>query len=246
MSEILDNRVALVTGAGGAIGAATARRLGVEGYTVVCVDRDADSALMVAAGIPGAMHFAVDVTEATALFDLRQTLSDVCGDPCLVVNAAGVFFEHDLLTATQETFDQIMNVNLKGTFLTCQTFIPGFIEAGGGTLVNIASTAGLEAGPQRSIYAASKAAVILMTRCIAVDYGKLGIRANCVCPGLIDTPMAGWLKSDPVAYEEWRGKLPAQRIGRVEDVAGAVAFLASDDANYIYGSSLVVDGGVLA
>jgi NAD(P)-dependent dehydrogenase (short-subunit alcohol dehydrogenase family) len=241
-----EQKIAVVTGAGGAIGGAIARRLGNEGYTVACVDRDAESVERTSAGLPGGVHFVLDVSQETAVAGLRDTVLDSLGAPRLLVNAAGIFFLHDLLSVTGETFDQIIGVNLRGTFLTCKAFIPGFITAGGGAIVNVASTAGLHAGPNRPIYAASKAGVILLTRSIAVDYGPSGVRANCVCPGLIDTPMADWLRSDAEAFEKWEKHLPAQRIGTVEDIAGTVAFLASADATYMHGVAVVVDGGGLA
>ena len=178
--------------------------------------------------------------------EIVDAVRGAVGEPRLLVNAAGIFFLHDLVSVTEETFDQIIGVNLKGTFLMCKAFIPGFVFAGGGAIVNIASTAGLHAGLRRPIYAASKAAVIMLTRSITVDYGGEGIRANCVCPGLIDTPMADWLRSDPVALREWEKNLPAQRIGTVADIASAVAFLASEEASYAHGTTLVVDGGGLA
>jgi NAD(P)-dependent dehydrogenase (short-subunit alcohol dehydrogenase family) len=171
---------------------------------------------------------------------------DALGPPSLLVNAAGIFYLHDLVDLGASEFDDIIGVNLRGTFLTCKEFIPSFLQRGGGTIVNVSSTAGLGAGPRRPIYAASKAGVLLLTRSIAVDYGPQGVRANAICPGLIDTPMAEWLRSDPPAFEQWERGLPAQRVGTVEDIAAAVAFLASPESAYMHGSELVVDGGGLA
>lgn len=238
--------VAVVTGAGGAIGKAIARVLAERGFAVACVDRNADAVDEVARTTPGASAFVCDVSSEPSVHKLAMKVGRSLGDPCLLVNAAGIFYLHDLLELSGEGFDEMIGVNLRGPFLTCKAFIPRFLDQGGGTIVNIASTAGLGAGKQRPIYAASKAGLLLLTRSIAVDYGPRGVRANCVCPGLIETPMADWLRSDGPAFAEWQKELPAQRIGTVDDVASAVAFLASNESQYIHGSELVVDGGGLA
>ena len=238
--------VALVTGAGGAIGSAIAQRLSKEGYSVACTDLDGKSAERTFLSIEGGAHFACDVTIEAEVLKLRDAVLEKLGTPTLLVNVAGLFFVHDLLTTSEETFDQIIDVNLKGTFLTCKTFIPDFVAAGGGTIVNIASTAGLHGGSRRPIYSVAKAGVIMLTKSITVDFGAQGVRANVICPGLIDTPMANWITKDTEALAKWEKGMPAQRIGTVEDIAKMVSFLASEDSNYMYGSTVVVDGGGLA
>jgi meso-butanediol dehydrogenase / (S,S)-butanediol dehydrogenase / diacetyl reductase len=130
-----------------------------------------------------------------------------------------------------------------GTFLTCRAFLPAMIDAGQGCIVNIASVAGLRAGHRRAVYNASKAAVVLFTRCLALDHGPQGVRVNCICPGLIDTPMADWITSRPQALHDWEQSIPARRIGTPADIAAAVSWLASDAAGYLHGSVLTVDGG---
>jgi 3-oxoacyl-[acyl-carrier protein] reductase len=129
------------------------------------------------------------------------------------VNSAGVFFEHNLLTLEEDDFDLIMDVNIKGMFFMCKAFIPAMVEAGKGNVINIASTAGLRGGRNRPIYSASKGAVVLFTRSIAIDFGAKGVRVNCVAPGLIDTPMAPWISNDQEALAKWEKTMPAQRIG---------------------------------
>jgi glucose 1-dehydrogenase len=235
--------VAIVTGAGGAIGRAIVRTLATQGFAVACVDRDADAAGAVARVTPRATAFTCDVSSESSVEELANAVQRTMGDASLLVNAAGVFYLHDLVELSGEGFDEIIGVNLRGTFLTCKAFIPQFVEQGGGTIVNIASTAGLRGGNRRAIYSASKAGVLMLTRSIAIDYGPRGVRANCVCPGLIDTPMADWLHSDAPAFANWVNRLPAQRIGTVDDVASAVGFLASNDSQYMHGSELIVDGG---
>ncbi len=238
-----NQKVAIVTGAGGAIGAGIAQKLSDDGFKVVCVDLNYDSVSKIAAGIKDAVAYKVDVSKEIEIIDLRKKLINSIGAPSLLVNAAGIFFLHDIDTLSEESFDQIIDVNLKGTFFMCKTFIPDFLVAGNGNIINISSTAGLHSGTNRAVYCASKAGVIMFTRSLAADYGSRGIRANCVCPGLIDTPMADWLKKDMPAFRAWEQSIPAQRVGSVLDIAKAVSFLASDSASYIYGESLVVDGG---
>ena len=241
-----DKLVAIVTGAGGGIGAGIARKLSDDGYIVACVDVNYEAASAVAAEIPGALAFKVDVSKESDVINFRQELLHSVGAPTLLVNAAGVFFEHSVVTLSEESYDLIMDVNLKGIFFTCKTFIPDFLDAGKGNIINISSTAGLHSGTNRAVYCASKAGVIMFTRSLAADYGSKGIRANIVCPGLIDTPMANWIKEDMSALKAWEKRLPAQRIGTVEDIANAVSFLASDASSYIHGESMLVDGGGLA
>lgn len=239
-------KVAVVTGAGSGIGSGIAKRLAAEGYTVVCVDRNLEAVSKVAESIPGSVALRVDVSQESEIITLRSEVLKNVGVPSLLVNAAGIFFEHDLVTLEEAAFDQIMDVNLKGTWLMCKRFIPDFLIAGKGNIVNISSTAGLHSGTNRAIYCASKAGVIMFTRSLAADYGAKGIRANIICPGLIDTPMANWIKEDMPALRAWEKRIPAQRIGTVEDIAAAVAFLASDDSSYMHGETMVVDGGGLA
>ena len=229
----MPGRVAVVTGAAGAIGGAVAATLREDGFTVVCVDA--------AAGADAVC----DVRSEREVTALRDRLADDPGPPWLLVNVAGVFFEHRIPELAEDDWDLLLDTNLKGTFLTCKAFLPAMIAAGSGCIVNIASTAGLSGGHTRAAYCAAKAGVVMLTRSLAIDHGPDGVRVNCVAPGLIDTPMADWIRTDPERLAEWEGTVPARRIGRPADVADAVAFLASDRAGYLQGSVLRVDGGVL-
>ncbi|MDP9260226.1 MAG: SDR family oxidoreductase, partial [Actinomycetota bacterium] len=199
-----------------------------------------------ASGIEGAAGFGCDLRSEHAVAELRDVVTAELGAPWLLVNAAGLFFEHEITELSIEQWDQVMDVNVRGTFLTCRALLPAMQEAGSGCVVNIASTAGLSGGHTRAAYNASKGAVVLFTRSLAIDWGPRGVRINCVCPGLIDTPMADWIRLDAVRLAAFERSLPAQRIGTPEDVAEAVSFLASDGASYMHGSTLVVDGGVTA
>ena len=239
-------RVALVTGAAGGIGSAIAARLAREGFLVACSDLAAADAERAASEIPGARGFGCDLRSEAAVDGLRDAVTAELGAPWLLVNAAGVFFEHEVTELSLQRWDLVMDVNARGTFLTCRALLPAMQEAGSGCIVNIASTAGLSGGHTRAAYNASKGAVVMFTRSLAIDWGPRGVRVNCVAPGLIDTPMADWIRLDAVRLAAFERSIPAGRIGTPEDVADAVAYLASDGASYLHGSTLVVDGGVTA
>jgi len=234
MSSPPNSRVAVVTGAAGAIGAAIAARLAGDGFAVAGAD------------VADGADPRCDVRSEADVKRLRDEVTARLGAPSLLVNVAGVFFEHRITELAADDWDLILDTNLKGTFLTCKTFLPAMIEAGSGCIVNIASTAGIRGGHTRAAYCAAKAGVVNLTRSLALDHGGDGVRVCCVCPGLIDTPMADWITSRPDALREFEADVPARRIGTVDDIAGAVSFLASADASYTHGCVLVVDGGVTA
>ncbi|MDX6560385.1 MAG: hypothetical protein QOD65_199 [Gaiellales bacterium] len=242
----MSDRVALVTGAAGGIGSAIASRLAREGFRVACSDLAAADAERAASAIDGARGFGCDLRSEAAVDGLRDAVTTELGAPWLLVNAAGVFFEHEVTELSLQQWDLVMDVNARGTFLTCRALLPAMQEAGSGCIVNIASTAGLSGGHTRAAYNASKGAVVMFTRSLAIDCGPRGVRVNCVAPGLIDTPMADWIRLDALRLAAFERSVPAGRIGTPEDVADAVAFLASDGASYMHGSTLVVDGGVTA
>jgi len=239
-------RVALVTGAGGGIGAAIVRRLSADGFSVAAVDLDLPAAQQATRDLPNAGAWEADVSSAASVTHLGQAVVRSLGEPWLLVNAAGVFFTHHVPDLSEDAWDQIIDVNLKGPFLTSRAFLPPMIAAKSGCIVNVASTAGLGGGHDRAAYCASKAGLVMLTRSLALDHGRDGVRVNCVCPGLIDTAMADWITSRPEALESWRQQVPAQRIGRPEDIANMVSFLASPAADYVHGAVMLVDGGVSA
>jgi NAD(P)-dependent dehydrogenase (short-subunit alcohol dehydrogenase family) len=241
-----EQRVALVTGAAGGIGGAIAARLGRAGFRVACADLGAEAAERAAAEIDGARGFACDLRSEADVAELGAAVTRELGAPWLLVNAAGVFFEHEITELSLEHWDLVMNVNARGTVLPCRALLGAMAEAGSGCIVNIASTAGLSGGHTRAAYNASKGAVVMFTRSLAIDWGPRGVRVNCVCPGLIDTPMADWIRHDDIRLAAFERSVPAGRIGTPDDVADAVAYLASDGASYVHGSTLVVDGGVTA
>ncbi len=252
-------RVAVVTGAGGGIGSAICRRLAADGFAVACLDlREADLAGLTAelaapAGQadPGgrpvrSRGYAADVRDAASVHLAAARIRQDLGEPWLLVNAAGVFSIGLLPDTDEREWDRIVDTNLKGPFLTCREFLPAMIEAHDGCIVNIASTAGVRGGRRRAAYCASKGGLVLLTRSLAIDHGPDGVRVNCLCPGLIDTEMADWIRHDAAAMAQFSGSTPAGRIGSPAEIAAAVAFLASADASYLHGAVVTADGGVTA
>jgi NAD(P)-dependent dehydrogenase (short-subunit alcohol dehydrogenase family) len=239
-------RVAVVTGAAGGIGSAICGTLAADGFAVACLDvREADVA-RVAAGFPGAIGIAADVRDPSSVRVAGNRVRAELGLPWLLVNAAGVFSIQRITELDEDEWDRLIDTNLKGPFLTCREFLPDMIGARDGCIVNVASTAGVRGGRQRAAYCASKGGLIQLSRSLAVDHGPDGIRVNCVCPGLIDTTMADWIRQDEEALTRWAGTVPARRIGTAGDVADVVAFLASGAGSYMYGAVMMVDGGVTA
>lgn len=231
---------AVVTGAAGGIGAAIGRRLAADGFAVACVDLKEPE---VAAPLRG---YAADVRDAASVRAAAERIRSELGEPWLLVNAAGVFSIQLLPDLDEREWDRILDTNLKGPFLTCREFLPAMIAARSGCVVNIASTAGVRGGRRRAAYCASKGGLVLLTRSLAIDHGPDGVRVNCVCPGLIDTEMADWIRHDAAAMASFAAGAPAGRIGSPDEIAATVAYLASDDASYVQGSVVMVDGGVTA
>ncbi len=235
-------RTAVVTGAAGGIGRAICRRLAADGFAVAGLDlREPDLS-----EVPGGRAYSVDIRDAGSVRQAADRIRTDLGAPWLLVNAAGVFSIQYVTDLREEEWDRILDTNLKGPFLTCREFLPAMIEARDGCIVNIASTAGVRGGRKRAAYCASKGGLVLLTRSLAVDHGRDGIRVNFVCPGLIDTEMADWIRHDAAAMADFSASTPAGRIGQPADIADAVSFLASDRAGYLQGSVIMVDGGVTA
>jgi 3-oxoacyl-[acyl-carrier protein] reductase len=241
------DRVALVTGAGSGIGRATTELLAERGARVVAADRDRAAAAETAARArrPGAevepvacdVTRAADVEAAVALARRRWGRLDV------LVNAAGILRVAPLETETEAEWERVLAVNLTGAFLQTRAALAAMREqGGGGAIVHIASRAALRAKEGHGAYAASKAGVLQLTRMAAVEGAPHGIRVNCVCPGFIDTPMTRGGYADD-AFSGWSLACPLGRPGRPDEVARAMLFLASDEASFITGVALPVDGG---
>jgi NAD(P)-dependent dehydrogenase (short-subunit alcohol dehydrogenase family) len=239
-------RIAVVTGAAGGIGKAVCQRLAADGYAVACLDVDDAAVKSLAADLPAAVGVAVDVRDAASVRAAATRILAELGAPWLLVNAAGVFSIQLITELAEAEWDRILDTNLKGPYLICREFLPAMIDAHAGCVVNIASTAGVRGGRQRAAYCAAKGGLVQLTRSLAVDHGPDGIRVNCVCPGLIDTAMADWIRHDEEALTQWAGTVPARRIGTAAEIADTVWFLASPGGSYIHGAVLMVDGGATA
>lgn len=234
-------KTAIVTGAAGDLGAAIARRAASEGYAVALLDRDCDKASAIAATIDGSRAFGVDVTDEASV---RAALDEV-GVPDLLVNNAGIVRFGPMLEQSIADFRAVLEVDLMGTYLPSWLAGRGMVNRGSGVIVNITSINSATPGPNAGAYPAAKAAVAKLTEHMALEWGPSGVRVNCVSPGFIDGGMSAAVFADPGVRALRSGGVPLRRLGSPEDIAAAVLFLASDDAGYISGHELVVDGGVV-
>jgi len=250
MSARLANQVALITGAGGGIGRAAALRFAAEGARVVAVDFAEDAGRETvdrvrAAG--GTAEFTrADVARATDVAAMVDFAEQRFGALHVLFNNAGIFPDEDgsVLQTDEATFDRVIAVNLKGVFFGCKYGIPALLRAGGGALINTASfVAVMGSATAQSAYTASKGGVLALTREIAVEFARQGIRANALCPGPVNTPLLQTLLADPEARARRLVHLPMGRLAEAEEVANAALFLASDESSYVNGAAFLVDGG---
>ena len=233
----LDGRVALVTGAASGIGEATTARFREEGAVVATLD------------VQGAVDHRADVRDEAAVEAAVQAVVADAGRLDVVVNAAGVAGGGPVHLLPVEEWDRVVDVNLKGTFLVAKHAAAVMGGQRSGSIVNLASIEGLEGTEGGSAYNASKGGVVLLTRNMAIDYGRVGIRVNCICPGFIETPMmAAVMENEGMKTyrDRWLEEHKLGRFGRPEEIAAAALFLASDDASFVTGHALVVDGGFTA
>jgi len=246
----LQNRVAIVTGGGSGIGQAIAQRFATEGANVIVADRIVARAAAVVAEIEAAGGTAlatpVEVTDAQSVGQMAQWAMESYGGIDILVNNAAISRGDDILTFDEETWDLNLDVVLKGVFLCAKAALPTMIAAKRGAIVNIASVNGLT-GLGEEGYSAAKAGVINLTQNMAIKYGQHNIRANVICPGTVQTPI--WnerLKSEPEIFDKLARWYPLGRVGQPEDIASAALYLASDDASWVTGTVLTVDGGLMA
>ena len=250
----LENKIALITGGTSGIGEATAVLFAREGAKVAITGRSEDRGHGVAATIVKdggkAIFVRTDVRRAEECRHAVQETLRAFGRVDILFNNAGVFYPHTILDCTEEEWDLQMDINLKGTFLMSKAALPGMIEQGSGVIINNSSGWGIAGGDAAVAYCASKGGVVLLTKAMAIDHGRQGIRVNCICPGDVDTPM---LPEDArMRGLKWEDYLagcanrPLGRIGTTDEIAKAALFLASDDSSFMTGAALVVDGGGLA
>jgi NAD(P)-dependent dehydrogenase (short-subunit alcohol dehydrogenase family) len=249
----LDDKVALITGAGSGMGREAARVFAGEGAKIAALDLDPDgleaTTAMVHVEGGEVATFVADVADERQVRDAIDGAVRRFGALHILYNNAGVLWrDRDLgvLETDEAVWDRVMAINLKGMVWVCKYGIPRLIEAGGGAVVNIGSTSALlgDTVPQDA-YTASKGAVVSLTRSLAIQFAPHGVRANCIHPGFVDTPMQTVRTSDAAWVETARASIPLGRLGTPRDVVNAALFLASDDAAYITGAELVVDGGNL-
>ncbi|WP_273729323.1 SDR family NAD(P)-dependent oxidoreductase [Brucella gallinifaecis] len=244
-------KIALVTGASRGIGRAIAIGMAKRGFDVAIndIERQKDALEEVAdeIGALGQRALAVyaDVSNKADVEAMVSKTIDAFGRIDAIVNNAGILIASDVEHLKEEHWDSVLDVNAKGTFLVIQAVLPHMKKQRYGRIVNIASIGGKHGAPEQAHYSASKAAVMGFTRVLAQEVGIFGITANCICPGIILTDMGRVNLDDVAVREAWQEKTAMRRIGDPEDVVGPVAFLASDDAAFVTGQSLNVDGGIV-
>jgi NAD(P)-dependent dehydrogenase (short-subunit alcohol dehydrogenase family) len=250
---ILKDKIAIITGASSGIGQASAFKFADEGATVVVADikdeggQDTVQKILDRGG--KAIYQHCDVSVASQVKDLITTTAEAYGRIDILFNNAGMEFYTTIAETTEEQWDKTIDIDLKGTFLGMKFVLPFMKKQGYGTIVNMASVAGLAAWPGLGVYSAAKGGVVLLTKATAAEYGKFNIRVNCLCPGSIRTPLLdeqffGAMEDPAEGERQLLRHYPLNRLGSVEEVANAALFLASDSSSFITGQALAVDGGI--
>ncbi len=251
MTGRLHGKIALVTGAGGGIGAASARRLAVDGATVVLADIDAGAAQTAADTIPGSVAMAVDLTDEASVKALADAIIaqfgriDVLHNNAAIQNDAQRQKDLDVVNLDVAAWDMAMAVNVRGAMLMSKHVIPQMIAQGGGSIIHSASGFGVQGEATLTAYGTSKAALIHLNRMIATQYGKQNVRSNCMVIGFVLTPLAVESTPDIIKDILLSHHLTPQ-LGQPEDIANLVSFLASDESSFITGAAIPIDGGVTA
>ncbi|MEN9936878.1 MAG: hypothetical protein RLZZ387_3457 [Chloroflexota bacterium] len=247
----LHNRTAVITGAGSGIGQAMALLFAGEGARILAADVNLEAAKTTAAMVNDAggtcEAIAVDVVVPEQVQAMVERAVELFGRVDILCNNAGIGSTTDVVACEPDEWDRVMTVNVKSVYLGCKYVIPHMLQQGGGVIINTASVAGMVGIVKRASYSASKGAVIALTKQVAIEYVEQGIRVNCLCPGTVDSPWVGRLldqSGDPSGMRKaLEARQPMGRLGTPQEVAKAALYLASDDAAFITGTGLVIDGG---
>jgi NAD(P)-dependent dehydrogenase (short-subunit alcohol dehydrogenase family) len=248
----LKGKVAIVTGAGSGIGKASAVLFAQEGASVVVVDWNRETGARTAESIRGsggeAVYCYADVSNPHDVEAMVNTAVEKYGKLNALFNNAAIQLISPLVETTEDLWDRVHRVNLKGVFLGCKYAIPAMIRNGGGSIINTASVLGFMGDPDLPAYCAAKGGVIALTRAAALGYGPQGVRINCICPGDIETPLLqDYFNKDPDPArlrQEVSAKYALRRVGKPQEVAQLAVFLASDESSFMTGTTMVIDGGL--
>jgi len=246
----LDGKVAVITGAGGGMGREAALLFCEEGARVCVADVDADAAQKTATEAGDAFALKVDVSDSDSVQEMYEQTAERYGGIDVLYNNAGISPPDDdsILETEPEAWQRVQDVNTKGVYLCCKHGIPHLLERGGGSVINVASFVALVGAATSQIsYTASKGAVLALSRELAVQFARQGIRVNALCPGPVETPLLLRIfGDDPAAYERRRVHLPMGRLAKPREIVNAALFLASDESSYVNGATFLVDGGLTA
>jgi NAD(P)-dependent dehydrogenase (short-subunit alcohol dehydrogenase family) len=246
----LDGKVVVITGAGRGIGREAAVLFSDEGASVCVADVSAEQGEETAAACREAFFQPVDVADSASVEAMYAATAGRYGGIDVLYNNAGIMPGDDasVLETAPEAWDRVLDVNAKGVFLCCQHGIPHLLERGGGSVINVASFVALMGAATSQIaYTASKGAVLSLTRELAVEFARRGVRVNALCPGPVETPMLMRLfQDDPAAFERRRVHLPMGRLAKAREIALGALFLAADESSYVTGATFLVDGGLTA
>lgn len=246
----LDGKVAVITGAGGGMGREAALLFSEEGASVCVADVDGEAAERTAAEARDAFAVQVDVSDSASVETMLRAAAERYGGIDVLYNNAGISPADDasILETEPEAWDRVLDVNAKGVFLCCKHGIPYLLERGGGSVINVASFVALMGAATSQIaYTASKGAVLSLTRELAVEFARRGVRVNALCPGPVETPLLLRIwGEDPAAAQRRLVHLPMGRLAKPREVVNAALFLASDESSYVTGATFLVDGGLTA
>ena len=244
----LDGKIALVTGGSKGLGYRMAVALAEAGADIALCSRNGGEAEQAAAEIRAltgrkALGLACDVTDKSSVLNLKGDVEAEFGKVDILLNNAGVNVRKPTVELTEEDWDSVIDISVKGSFFCSQAFMPGMIERKWGRIVMLGSIMSFVAIAGRAAYASSKSALLGMTKALALEGAAHGVNVNCLCPGPFETPMNRVLMDDPVAYQAFLAKIPMGRWGQPEELGGAIVFLCSNASSFMTGTSLTIDGG---